>query len=512
MAKPPKLPRWASEDVIDPVTGKPNVQEPPESKKDRGWDRREVPPRQWVNWLHRTMYEWLLWLRDATWKPTPGTLMERDENGRSQVADPVAEEDIVNKRTLLAYFSGDLEPDEVLDLLARLQAIEDGLAAHMAHEQAHNATVDNIPNRIVLRDANGKIPVEQSNTVDPTAASNLAALRALALANNNPLNIRGSYTGVPRAVLWANSGWALLTTTGLFHAPEWGEWTLLFSVPNNTGLSLGFNKLTNSWQIGSSDGRIWRATGAAPTSWTESTFPPTGAVEFLTPHQNGSWMCIADQKLWRSADGTTWTDLGNPFANAPSGPYESSNFPRCLVRAGNIEEATAPWVVAGNGGRVARSTDGINWSVINVGVPNDRRLMYLAYGEHSYADDGDGKLYGFIGGGYSAISTDRGVTWTVHRDPATEHAFWEEDNPNVRFHFMRYCGGAIMVGSDMGHLFISADGKRYRIRQYKDSNSDTGERMFLAGSNMEMGYALVAWAQRDSPSVNGIIETLHSPL
>lgn len=66
MPEPDKLPEWASQDVTDPSSGQPNVSEPPEARKDSGWNRREIPPRQWFNWLHRYYYLWTVWLRNIS--------------------------------------------------------------------------------------------------------------------------------------------------------------------------------------------------------------------------------------------------------------------------------------------------------------------------------------------------------------------------------------------------------------------------------------------------------------
>lgn len=62
--KPTVLPKWAEEDETDPTSGQPNVSEPPEAKKDSGFDRYDVPPRQWINWLARLTYRWILWAKE----------------------------------------------------------------------------------------------------------------------------------------------------------------------------------------------------------------------------------------------------------------------------------------------------------------------------------------------------------------------------------------------------------------------------------------------------------------
>lgn len=57
--KPCVLPEWASELTKDAVSEQYNIYEPPLQKKKLGWGYKEKPPRQWLNWLHNTTYEWL---------------------------------------------------------------------------------------------------------------------------------------------------------------------------------------------------------------------------------------------------------------------------------------------------------------------------------------------------------------------------------------------------------------------------------------------------------------------
>lgn len=62
MGKPSDIPEWASVANTDDISGQPNVVEPPTSKKQRGFDFREKPPRNWLNWLLKTIYLWINWL------------------------------------------------------------------------------------------------------------------------------------------------------------------------------------------------------------------------------------------------------------------------------------------------------------------------------------------------------------------------------------------------------------------------------------------------------------------
>lgn len=63
VTKPTTLPKWAENDVTDPISGQNNVLEPPDDKKDEGWDRLEFPPRNWFNWLGRYTYRWIQWFK-----------------------------------------------------------------------------------------------------------------------------------------------------------------------------------------------------------------------------------------------------------------------------------------------------------------------------------------------------------------------------------------------------------------------------------------------------------------
>ncbi|MCK5609843.1 hypothetical protein KAR91_48675 [Candidatus Pacearchaeota archaeon] len=62
MAKPTKYPEWASQDVVDGISGVNNVVEPSEAKKDLGHGPLgEFPPRQYQNWFMRLVYQWIVW-------------------------------------------------------------------------------------------------------------------------------------------------------------------------------------------------------------------------------------------------------------------------------------------------------------------------------------------------------------------------------------------------------------------------------------------------------------------
>lgn len=62
--KPDQFPEWAKEEIVNDTSGQLNRVEPPEFIKDEGWRRREIPPRQWWNWLAHKVYLWVLWFED----------------------------------------------------------------------------------------------------------------------------------------------------------------------------------------------------------------------------------------------------------------------------------------------------------------------------------------------------------------------------------------------------------------------------------------------------------------
>ena len=62
VVKPTTLPVWATDNVVDPISGQNNVTTPPAEKQQFGWSYGEQPPRNWFNWLGRYTYQWLAWL------------------------------------------------------------------------------------------------------------------------------------------------------------------------------------------------------------------------------------------------------------------------------------------------------------------------------------------------------------------------------------------------------------------------------------------------------------------
>lgn len=83
--KPDKFPDWALEEEVDPVSGQLNRVEPPEFRKETGWQRREIPPRQWFNWQAWLTGKWIRWIEDRISDAT--TVFLRKSQNLSDVED-----------------------------------------------------------------------------------------------------------------------------------------------------------------------------------------------------------------------------------------------------------------------------------------------------------------------------------------------------------------------------------------------------------------------------------------
>jgi len=100
---PDPLPRWATEDQIDPVSGQLNVVEPPEGRKDSGWERREIPPRQWKNWFMRGVTQAVAYFAARDSRVDTFTTSELPSSPSTEDGTPLA---FVSDIPALAYFDG----------------------------------------------------------------------------------------------------------------------------------------------------------------------------------------------------------------------------------------------------------------------------------------------------------------------------------------------------------------------------------------------------------------------
>lgn len=60
--RPIKKPRWATVPTVNGESGQNNVIEPIESQKDLGWDFKQKPARNHMNWIQNLSYQWIDYL------------------------------------------------------------------------------------------------------------------------------------------------------------------------------------------------------------------------------------------------------------------------------------------------------------------------------------------------------------------------------------------------------------------------------------------------------------------
>ncbi len=111
MAKPSKIPTWATVEDTDPTTGKLNRVEPSAGIKQTGFTYNEKPPRQYFNWLLWLIGEWLTWINDNINQAlnTNSDVVFDSVQATTQTTSPTINSDIVNTKALNALSSGNGE-------------------------------------------------------------------------------------------------------------------------------------------------------------------------------------------------------------------------------------------------------------------------------------------------------------------------------------------------------------------------------------------------------------------
>jgi hypothetical protein len=103
---PPSLfPNWATDDQVDPVSQQNNVLLPPPEKQQFGFARLEFPPRNWFNYLFRTINNWIMYLAQQA-----GLSATVDGSGSSPVVNVVtggmASISVVDTASTAKYYEG----------------------------------------------------------------------------------------------------------------------------------------------------------------------------------------------------------------------------------------------------------------------------------------------------------------------------------------------------------------------------------------------------------------------
>ena len=346
--RPEKFPEWAKEDQTDPVSGQVNRSEPPEARKDSGWNRQEIPPRQWLNWLTWKANEWIEWLTgrvDELQTDVDGA--QSDADAAQTTADTHIDEEVSDSPHgigSVAAFEGDQDlrtTDEVgfsevfLTPQARPLSVELGVIL---------ATVIWSP--------------RQSFSSDLLAATSGPGVAAVGVGpavwrstdNGNSWTEAQTLTGTIRAMV--NTGSEYIAAAG-----------------------------------GASDPELWRSTDDG-VSWTLEETLGSGAVIGALAHADGVILAGSSSSIFRSTDGgQTWAEVSQDFGETV----------QALTAGDGV-------FVAGTGGgsttgqRLWRSTDGgVTWAEqAELGS-----VLSLTYGNGVFLAGVGLTLYSSVDGGQS---------------------------------------------------------------------------------------------------------------
>lgn len=81
---PSEFPVWCTDDQVDPVSMQNNALVPPPEKQQFGFARLDFPPRNWLNYLFRTINNWIEYLAQQA-----GLSVTADGSGSTPVVNVV---------------------------------------------------------------------------------------------------------------------------------------------------------------------------------------------------------------------------------------------------------------------------------------------------------------------------------------------------------------------------------------------------------------------------------------
>ena len=187
-------------------------------------------------------------------------------------------------------------------------------------------------------------------------------------------------------------------------------------------------------------------------TWTQVSDSPFGSSSIYSVyHGNGKF--VAGGTSWKmaySTDGVTWTKVPNStFGNNTtifSICYEKGKY----VAVGGYRASSM--TITTYHGKMAYSTDGVTWTSIDISAFRDYRIYSICYGNGKFVAVGgspDTIIQGTStgAGGKMAYSTD-GVNWT------------EVDSPfgSSSIHSTYYGNGKFVAGGNGGKIAYSTDG------------------------------------------------------
>jgi len=264
-----------------------------------------------------------------------------------------------------------------------------------------------------------------NDSADMTDANNWTAKDFDPNANKN------QGTGGPAAA-WGNGVWILGGTTSAktrdsttyYDGPQrstdgGANWTKL-DVDNtvNDGIKVVAYKgaTSNLWFMGI-DRYLWKSTNNG-ASWAQPTGWPIQIesgkdIHCLAYDGTSRWVAaLTGDNIWYSDDDCeTWTEAG-------SGAWPGNWGPQCLVYAGG---SINKWILGGNNGRLAYSSDGQNWTTIWTG--NDSTWST----SHIYDVATDGSTVVIVGASGKIATSTNGTSFTNRSISGVSTTFWSID-------------------------------------------------------------------------------------
>lgn len=315
--KPDEFPRWATVASTDPESGQPNVTEPPDSRKDNGWQRKERAAANWMNWLFNNIYQWILWAEGeiATLSGASGDYLVKSQNLN----------DLPNKGTARTNLS--LVPG------TNIQAYDAGLASIAGLTTAANtmiyATALDVYTTATLT-AFGRSLLDDA---DATAGRTTLGLGTMATQANTAVNIDGGTIDGVAITAGTISGAAI--TGGTVSALD----TDLAVADGGTGASTAEGARDNL-EIQSFESDLLEIpTGTTPITQEHGL----GA----TPRFFEAWLeCIAEDRGYAVGDRTRGYWQQRSTLDIGGGPFITANATDLILYSGyNGTAASMPYVV-----------------------------------------------------------------------------------------------------------------------------------------------------------------------
>ena len=137
------------------------------------------------------------------------------------------------------------------------------------------------------------------------------------------------------------------------------------------------------------------------TNWTLVTQPLMTITDVA--YGNNRWIAVGNRDMITSTDGTNWTPVDVSSVFPSSG---SSISIKSVAYANNL------WITAGTGGRIATSTNGVNWTLVPNNPFGTGTIQALSYGNNKWIAVGSETSTGGVEIGSRIAFSSDGITWT----------------------------------------------------------------------------------------------------